>query len=252
MKRLLCFVTFLTLCGCGLEDRTPKDPTLHQLVGVWDSMYGNPAVCRERLVLNSDMTFFWLTKEGRFTGSYYRNGDKISFLFSEKMTQLHDFRVNDQVLDMFTKNIQTRFVKIPLSLMNTKPCPEGAVPDPIPTVIPSPPTVDCPPCPPYPAPCPPCDGPRPAPTPTPTSQPRPTPTPTYPAPNPEPQPNPCPPCEPCPPPPPPPPPPPQPCPPCEPCQPPPPEPCKPCPPVVIKRGCHGYVTMPNPDPRCCK
>lgn len=246
MKKLLYFTAFLALLGCGLEDRTPRDPTMRQLVGVWDSMYGNPAVCRERLVINSDRTFWWLTEKGKFSGTLAREGGQLNFTFAEKMGELRDFRVNDQTLDVFGKNVQTRFVKIPLSLLSSKPCPENMNPsDPTPTPKPEPTVKPCPPCPPYPAPCPPCEGPR--------EEPRPTPTPTQPAPQPQPQPQPqpCPPCEPCPPPPPPPP---QPCPTCPPCPPVPvPEPtCQPCPPVIIKRGCHGYMSVPNPDPRCCK
>lgn len=252
MKRVL-FLVSLFLAGCGMRDSKPKDVTDQMLVGVWDSMGGDPEVCRERFIFGSDGSFTHYSSEGNQYGSYARNGDNIDLTYAQKNAEHAPFSLESgRRLSVFTQGDLKYFVRVPDSYASSKPCPEGnGGTSPTPptnpnqcggkgncnckcgnnttvTVIvnnnadcfgkpPQPPTTQQPPPP----------TPQPPTTPCPPTPPCP-PCPDCPKPTPTPQP-PCPPCPPTPP-----------CPPCPPC--PPTTPCPPCP------DCP--KPTPTPQPPC--
>jgi len=123
-RGFLLGLVLLGLASCGT--RTIRDPgdDVGPLVGVWDSMAGDPATCHERLVLNGDFTFWWFDKSGDFSGTFVLSEDQLTFLFAGgKSGELVQYKVDAQVLEVFRAGVQTRYTKVPLSYANKMPCP---------------------------------------------------------------------------------------------------------------------------------
>lgn len=127
-RGLLLGLVLLGLASCGT--RTIRDPgdNIGPLVGVWDSMGGNPAMCHERLTLNEDNTFWWFDKSGDFSGTYVLSEDQVTFLFAGgKPGEIVQIKVDAQLLEIFRAGVQTRYTKVPRNYADKVPCPSDRV-----------------------------------------------------------------------------------------------------------------------------
>lgn len=129
--KVLCTIAAMLIAGCGIrEEREPYDRTAELVVGVWDSLDGEPATCNERLTINEDRTFWWFEKKGDFTGTYILNGNQITFLFTTKSSEIVQVVVDEKFLEVFRSGISTKYTKVPREYSNKVPCPSGRVDSP--------------------------------------------------------------------------------------------------------------------------
>jgi len=129
MKTILYLVSFLLVASCGMQDRKPKDSTDSDLVGVWDMMGGDPAVCHERVVLAADRTFSWNNKTANY-GSYGRVGDELLFTYAGKTSESGHFTLDGKYLTIRRNGTDKNFVRVPAEYASKTPCPTGADPAP--------------------------------------------------------------------------------------------------------------------------
>ena len=123
MKKVLYLFILLSIAGCGIRD-SKRDYTEQMLIGVWDLMVGDPAVCTERVVLTGEGTFSWQTKTWATRGSYRRSGDNLMFTHSGKTGESLTFTITDKYLTLLRHGQLVYFVKVPNDLARVSPCPQ--------------------------------------------------------------------------------------------------------------------------------
>lgn len=123
MKKVLYLFILLSIAGCGIRD-SKRDYTEQMLIGVWDLMVGDPAVCTERVVLTGEGTFSWQAKTWSTRGSYRRSGDNLMFTHSGKTGESLTFTITDKYLTLLRHGQLVYFVKVPNDLARVSPCPQ--------------------------------------------------------------------------------------------------------------------------------
>lgn len=123
MKKFLFMGLLLALVGCGERVSDPPDNTDQLLIGMWDSVSNSPAVCHERIRLNSDKTFWWYKDTAISSGTYERTGDatntgRLNFMFTDKAWELVKFTVSDRELYIERVGVSRVYAKAAASLSN--------------------------------------------------------------------------------------------------------------------------------------
>jgi len=123
MKKLLWIsLVPLFLGGCGERVVDPADQTNEQLIGMWDSVSNNATVCRERLRINTDKTFWWFDSKTTGAGTYGRDEDRLDFMFTNKAWETIRFVVTDRELYLTRTGRTSVYTRVPVTA-NNSPCP---------------------------------------------------------------------------------------------------------------------------------
>jgi len=128
MKRLVFVFLFSLLLGsCGDVVKDPDDTTDSQLLGMWDSVSNNATVCRERLRLNPDKTFWWFDNKNTAVGTFGRDQSELphlNFMFTSQAWEVIRFQVTDRELYLTRTGTTRVYTRVPLNA-NSSPCPDS-------------------------------------------------------------------------------------------------------------------------------
>lgn len=112
-KGFLLLVGALLFISCGDNVRDAKDTTDQDLVSVWDSISNTPNKCYERLVLNSDKTFWWYSGGVMNGGTWGISEATLNFMYTGKAWEVVKFNVDKRELGLVKVGVYKTYVKVP-------------------------------------------------------------------------------------------------------------------------------------------